>query len=165
MKPLWPIAAALCLPLAGCAVETTAPVEFTCNARTAWQNTGLFVHQGDRLIVEYEDGQWTADIRNGLAPPDGNPLTPAKTGDVLLSANRSALIGRIDDAVFLVGNAFDGVVPKDGRLFCVINTNITKSDASPFLWTYGWVTMRAQIVRAHPVCTDPPWGICLARNN
>lgn len=120
-----------CLSLTGCAVETTAPVEFTCNARGAWQNTGILVHQGDRLLIEYENGQWTADIHNGLAPPAGNPLTPAKAGDVMLTANRSALIGRVDDAVFLIGNSFDGVSPKDGRLYCVINTNITKSDASP----------------------------------
>lgn len=155
--------AALGLLLPGCAVETTAPVEFTCDAQGTWQNTGILVHQGDRLVVEYENGQWTADIRNGLAPPAGNPFTPARAGDVLPAANRSALIGRVDDSVFLIGNAFDGVIPRDGRLYCVINTTITKSDESPLLPTRGSVTMRAWVMRANPVCDDPPWGVCLSQ--
>ncbi|HLG86083.1 MAG TPA: hypothetical protein VKZ79_02690 [Alphaproteobacteria bacterium] len=160
MKPVIPILAAAWLMTAGCAVKTAGPVEFTCKAQSAWQNTGVLVHAGDRLVVEYETGEWTADIRNGLAPPAGNPLTPAKASDILPGVNRSALIGRVDDQVFLIGNAFDGVVPKDGRLYCAINTTITKSDQMPLLAADGWVTMRAWVNRAHPVCSDTVWGVC-----
>src|SRR5690348_8151279 len=109
MKSLLSILAASCLAATGCAVQTAGPVELTCKAQSAWQNTGILVHAGERLNVEYENGQWTADIRAGLAPPAGNPLTPAKASDILPSANRSALIGRVDDQVFLIGNSFDGV--------------------------------------------------------
>jgi len=161
MKSTLPIALATALATGGCAVKTAGPVEFTCKAQYAWQNTGVLVHQGDHLRVEYETGQWTADIRNGLAPPAGNPATPAREGDVLPTASRSALIGRVDDQVFLIGNAFDGVVPKDGRLFCVINTTITKSDQSALLPADGSVTMRAWVDRAHPVCSETTWGLCL----
>ena len=163
MKSVLPILAAFGLFLPGCAIEKTAPVEFTCNAQSAWQNTGILVHEGDRLLVEYENGQWTADIHNGLAPPAGNPLTPARKGDVLPAANRSALVGRVDDSVFLIGNSFDGVIPKDGRLYCVINTTITKSDQSSLLPASGAVTMRAWVTRANPLCDDPPWGVCLSQ--
>ena len=162
MKLPLPILAFACLALAGCAVETAGPVEFTCKAQSAWQNTGVLVHAGDRLVVEYETGEWTADIRNGLAPPAGNPLTPAKASDILPGVNRSALIGRVDDQVFLIGNSFDGAVPKDGRLYCAINTTITKSDQTPLLAADGWVTMRAWVNRANPVCSDKVWGVCLA---
>ena len=156
-------AAAACLTATACAVKTAGPVEFTCKAQSAWQNTGILVHTGDRLVVEYENGEWTANIRNGLAPPAGNPHTPAEASDILPSANRSALIGRVDDQVFLIGNAFDGVVPKDGRLFCAINTTITKSDQWPLLAADGWVTMRAWVNHANPVCnsSDTVWGVCL----
>ena len=150
MRTLLPIAIAAGLVLSGCAVETYAPVEFTCNAQSAWQNTGIPLHAGDRLSIDYETGLWTADIRNGLSSPAGNPHTPARAGDVLPTAVRSALVGRIGDSVFLIGSKFDGTVPSDGRLYCVINTMITKSDASALLPADGSVTMRARVSPATP---------------
>ncbi len=154
----------LCLAATGCAVKQMEPVEFTCKAARSWQNTGVMVHAGDHLSVLYENGQWTADVRSGMASPAGNPLTPGRPGDVLPAASHSALIGRVGDSVFLLGNKFDGVVPAEGRLYCVINTDISASDNAPFLLTDGSVTMRAAIVRANPVCTPgsmPIPGVCL----
>ena len=161
MKFFTPIVAVLCLIATGCVQRVMPPTEFACAANRAWQNTGLLLHPGDRLTVQYENGQWTADIRDGLTPPAGNPNTPGRPGDVLPSAPRSSLIGRVGQSVFLIGNGFDGIIPEDGRLYCVINTTITDSDGRPFLPTDGTVTMRAWITRANPVCNPKIGEICL----
>ena len=147
--------------LAGCAPSQTPPTEFTCNAAQAWQNTGMLLHEGDRLTVQYENGQWTTDVRTGLAPPAGNPHTPGSKDDILPAAPRSALLGRVGESVFAIGNSFDAVVPAQGRLYCAINTNISRADGSQYLPSEGAVTMRAWITRAKPICDDPSYGLCL----
>jgi hypothetical protein len=156
------IAATLCgLAAAGCAGSGPAPVEFTCNAAQSWQNTGILVHAGDRLTILYENGQWTADIRAGLAPPAGNPRTPGRTNDVVPAAYHSALIGRVGDQLFIIGNALDTVATVDGRLYCVINTDISAADARPFLAADGQVTMRALVIPARPACGVDNIRACL----
>jgi hypothetical protein len=61
--------------------------------------------------------------------------------------------------VFVIGNGLDATLPTDGRLYCVINTNITASDAGPFLWADGSVTMRVQVTHPPPACSaEVPQG-------
>ena len=145
----------------GCANPVTPPMEFTCKANMAWQPTGIILHPGDRLTVQYENGQWTVDTRGGFAPPAGNPHTPGLPTDILPTADRSALIGRVGDSVFLIGNAFNDDAPAEGHLYCAINNNISTSDGAPFLRTEGAVTMRAWVTRKHPACTVQLPELCL----
>ena len=149
------------MPLAACAPAQTRPIEFACNAAQSWQNTGILLHAGDRLSVEYENGQWSTDRRAGMSPPAGNPHMPGTEADILPSAPRSSLVGRVGQSVFLIGNSFDGVAPAEGRLYCAINTNITRSDGSQYYASEGKVLMRAVVTRAKPICDDPSYGLCL----
>lgn len=94
---------------------------FTVTGREKWQNTGMAVKAGNSLKIYYVDGRWTANPATGMVDANGNPAKIAKSGYTLPGKNEGALIGKVGETRFLIGNT--GTVPSGltGMLELAIN--------------------------------------------
>lgn len=93
--------------------------ELVVPAREMWVDTGIVLTKGAKLSI-HASGQWSDGSRpvrfwgpNGT----GNPW-PGTLSD---SANVDALIGKVGDATFLVGESYSGSCPQSGKLFLSMN--------------------------------------------
>ncbi|MEO8515357.1 MAG: hypothetical protein ABI426_01365 [Flavobacterium sp.] len=79
----------------------------TVQADIAWQNTGVVIAPSNTVHVNYASGLWTANpnINNGqLYNAYGNPtFIAAKSGYTMPGQNEGALIGKVGNAIFLIG--------------------------------------------------------------
>jgi hypothetical protein len=84
-----------------------------------WVDTGIELTKGAKLSI-HASGQWSdggKPIRFWGPNGSGNPW-PGALSD---AANLDALIGKVGDATFLVGESYSGSSPQSGRLFLSIN--------------------------------------------
>ena len=90
-------------------------------AQQAWVDTGVDLNAGDALTIS-ADGTWTISSGGTPVGPDGFPGPPPVVP--LSTANLAALIGKVGDAIFLVGSAYNNKTsPGTGRLYLQINDN------------------------------------------
>ena len=93
--------------------------ELMVPAREMWVDTGIVVTKGAKLSI-HASGQWS----DGSKPvrfwgPNGTGNSwPGTLSD---AANVDALIGKVGDATFLVGESYSGSCPQSGRLFLSMN--------------------------------------------
>ncbi|HCE16453.1 MAG TPA: hypothetical protein DEQ80_01205 [Anaerolinea thermolimosa] len=105
-----------------------------------WTDTGVSVHPGDHLSIEYESGFWSP-WPQGAYDALGFGGDPRCDCNVLAGASHAALIGRIDRGrPFLVGNDFAQPVGQAGRLYLGINDTRLEDNA-------GSLTVRIRITR------------------
>jgi hypothetical protein len=115
------------LPGASRAYEPTAieKFEFAVGADQGWQDTGIELQAGDRVLVVYLSGK----IRDGeedIIDGSGADYVCGHAGccEPMPEARRSALIGRVgrtDAGVFYIGNGVELPVDSGGILFLRIN--------------------------------------------
>lgn len=92
-------------------------------ATQEWQDTGITLVEGDRLIVK-ATGRWSNTNGKGSHFAGGDGF--AGTNDALAALPEvplAALLGRIGDQArpFPIGARFDGSAPQRGRLFLAMN--------------------------------------------
>jgi hypothetical protein len=93
--------------------------ELVVPAREMWVDTGIVLTKGAKLNI-YASGRWS----DGGKPvrfwgPNGTGNSwPGTLSD---AANLDALIGKVGDATFLVGESYSGSCPQSGRLFLSMN--------------------------------------------
>ena len=97
--------------------QSQARANLTVPANVEWTDTGLYVAQGDRLRIIGE-GAWSNVRENPQykGPEGWGSGVPSEHGLPL-----SALIARIGDGYFLVGDGFGGPAPATGMLFVGMN--------------------------------------------
>jgi hypothetical protein len=89
-----------------------------------WQETAISLEAGQQVRVQYLAGQWTDWL--GTVPlfgpagetyvcPYGNCCEP------LAEERKGALIGRVGDAIFLIGAAHSFTAPAGGMLYLRMN--------------------------------------------
>lgn len=122
-------------PAAKPAANAAGSFDLTVSAEKQWTDTGLDVHEGDKLTFT-SDG--TIQFGGNLAATaDGRSRGWRDLMRALPvnSAGNGALIGRIggDDATpFLVGTSRELVAPIDGRLFLGVNQLATESSTGSY---------------------------------
>lgn len=93
---------------------------YIISAKQKWVDTQIDLKQGQKISISSR-GEWS----NG----GGNPQQTGPAGFAGLFLNStlapnlplSALIGKINNSTFLIGEAFTGMTPTDGRLFLSMN--------------------------------------------
>lgn len=105
--------------------------EVTVNARAAWSDTGITVRAGQQIFFDASGRvRWGPGRQDG---PDGENNSPRNEGRPMPSRPAAALIGRIDDNVFFIGNDRDGVRVRDsGRLYLGINDDYLQDNTGSF---------------------------------
>ncbi len=120
---------ALCLAALACSgasffPSTTAYV-IDIQANQGWQDTTIRLDEGQQVQVEYLSGQWT-DWAGTLPPfgPEGEDYVcpyGRSCCEPLPDVHKGALIGRINEAVFLIGAAGSFTAPASGMLYLRMN--------------------------------------------
>jgi len=99
---------------------------FVVQSKQVWPSTNYSVKAGDRIVVTWLSGEWSANPAWGiLVNGNGNPSFPsAKTGYAMPGQPEGALVGKVGNSVFLVGNT--AVVPANlaGTLYLAINDDV-----------------------------------------
>jgi len=102
------------------------------DARSGWQDTGLRVKKGQRLSIDCS-GMWAVAPENESqrwpgTGPEGHGNHPGekihRKGDAkkeLPGVPFGALLGKVSDAIFLIGDQREIVAPAEGAFYLVIN--------------------------------------------
>ncbi len=100
--------------------------DFVVDAAQGWQATGVIVPKGALLKVQYEQGTWVYNKDRAACTAGGAAGLIAKADYALPGSPEGALVGRLGDRVFLVGEnysgAFDDLDPSE--LYLVINDDL-----------------------------------------
>ena len=114
------------LPILACFILPAGEeIEVEIAANQGWQDTGVELYSGERVLIEYLSGQaldGDAEIIDG----SGIDYICGHSGccEPIPEARRSSLIGRvgrIDDELFSIGNGREITVNKKGNLFLPSN--------------------------------------------
>lgn len=97
-------------------------------AKLGWQNTDLQVEGGSVLHVKVIGGMWTQFRSDehyfqgeGIGYICGLALPSDKCVEPLPSAGQGALIGRVSDQIFLIGNDVSVTIDAGGLLYLRMN--------------------------------------------
>jgi hypothetical protein len=93
-------------------------------ADQGWQTSEVMLQQGERFQVEYLAGTWsywTGTISPQDARGDSYTCTAASCCEPLPQARKGALIGKVGDAVFFIGNGGSFTSDMTGQLLLRIN--------------------------------------------
>ena len=105
-------------------------------AKSKWQNTNIKITAGTPASIAYVNGAWTAnpnDNNGELYGPAGNPTyISAKEGYTMPGENEGALIGKVGDSVFLVGESGDIPANLTGDLELCINDDLNAQYGAGF---------------------------------
>lgn len=119
----------------------------TVQAKSKWPDSGISIEKGDRVIVRYTGGRWTANPETGFVDANGNSEFIAKPGYTLPGANEGALCARVGESgkVVLIGD--EGQVPSDssGKLYLCINDDLNGEYGPGFSDNEGAVTVTIDI--------------------
>jgi hypothetical protein len=118
--------------------------ESQVNAAYDWQSTGIYLLQGETLSVEYSWGTWSpcalthCVYNDAWGVADGSPdLAPDSSGarstwtysdNIIMGCPHGALIGRINDYTFCVGDSYSDTVASEGYLELRINDTAIRDD-------------------------------------
>lgn len=102
---------------------TNAPVELRVYANQGWQNSGVSVNKGDKVVIVYISDLWFTDDPNGGRDASGAPnewiCGSPECHEPLYDFPKFALIGKIGDTIdFLkVGNYLEFEASSSGILY------------------------------------------------
>jgi hypothetical protein len=101
-------------------------IPYTVYAAQKWQGTGVYVQPGQSLLVAWLNGEWTSNPAWGFnVNGRGNPALPnAKPGYAMPGVPEGALVGMIQNNVFLVGNWSKTPSQMSGQLYLTINDDL-----------------------------------------
>lgn len=92
-------------------------------AAKKWQKTGIRITKDEKAIVSRQSGTWCINPSQGNCDADGIPII-GKEGYTLKGAREGALIGKVGNSVFCLGN--HGETPKgvEGELELCANDDM-----------------------------------------
>lgn len=100
---------------------------FTVAATKPWMETGVETSDNGGIEIKYITGKWTCNPQvdgGALYGPEGLRGYIAKDGYALPGLAEGALVGRVDNHVFLVGNQFSVSLPTTGEIELCINDDL-----------------------------------------
>ncbi|MFW2372689.1 MAG: hypothetical protein ACN4GM_06165, partial [Gammaproteobacteria bacterium] len=121
----------------------------TVEANVAWQNTGINISATEAGVISYKDGLWTAnpnDNGGNLYNANGNPVyIDAKAGYTLPGVNEGALIGKVGDRIFLIGENASIPAGVSGVIELCINDDLTGEYGSGLTDNQGSIAVTINI--------------------
>lgn len=106
----------------------TPPPFISIMADKKWQTTGVKLTPDRQAKISYVGGFWTAnpnDNRGSLYGASGNPTyINAKEGYTMPNKNEGALIGKVGDQIFFIGDGATTPVGASGTLSICINDDL-----------------------------------------
>lgn len=137
---------------------------FTVSAMVRWADTGLVIDDTmSDIRLSATASQWTANPATGLVGPRGNPAYTARPGYSLPGDKEGLLVGKVGDALFVVGQG-TGVAPGvTGRLYLSINDDLHGEYGRGFVDNTGSieVTISLTATVAEPVRRPRPRAVSL----
>jgi hypothetical protein len=134
--------------LAGCVFDygTAGPVAVAehatvkVSAAEAWNDTGVDLSPGDRLILDYASGEWSP-WPGGSYDAIGYGGDPRCDCNVLQGVSHAALLAQVGEAEpIFVGKHYAHVVGEGGRLYLGINDTRLEDNS-------GWIFVRLEVWR------------------
>ena len=102
--------------------EATGPQMVFVDARTRWTDTGIFVNQGDVIMLNAQGSVQLSDTASDMAAPAGARSGRLAANSPLPQDLAGALIGRIGDGTpFGIGDSRQITAPGTGQLFFGVN--------------------------------------------
>lgn len=100
--------------------------DFVVDATKDWQATGVIVPKGAHLNIEYEEGTWVYNKDRNPCTASGVVGLIAKADYALPGSPEGALVGRLGERVFLVGENYDETFDDldQAELYLVINDDL-----------------------------------------
>lgn len=135
-------------PIAACNFKVP-PSNFTIDASKKWQKTGIVMNAHTTGTIRYADGVWTANSEDNdgvLYDANGNPTyINAKSGYTMPNKNEGALIGKVGETIFLIGN--DSTIPLGvaGELELCINDDLNGEYGAGLTDNKGAVNVKISI--------------------
>lgn len=118
-------------------------------AKSKWQNTNIKITSGNPATISYINGEWTAnpnDNNGKLYGPNGNPnYIKAKPGYTMPNENEGALIGKVGDSIFLVGESCTIPSNLTGYLELCINDDLNGEYGAGFTDNLGIMVVQVSI--------------------
>jgi len=105
----------------GARTVPTTGTRITVDARQRWVDTGLFVERGDVILFDASGDVRLSNNGNDVAGPAGAHSGRRAPQAPLASQLAGALIGRIGETEFAIGNQASMTAPASGRLFLGVN--------------------------------------------
>ncbi len=104
----------------------------TVYANREWQETGMFVIEGERIRIQYSSGKWSWACCDSSTYVDANGIigSASYSDNVILACNHSALIAQVANSRFCVGTGSSQVVSHSGWIELRINDRVTGDNAS-----------------------------------
>lgn len=103
-------------------LDARSPKTFEVRATMGWQDTGMYLQQGENVEIKYQSGRWSAsgDFLFGAEGRDWEPLD--WPDNVLKGYRHGSLIGKVGDGTpFYVGAGVVVKADRPGNLFLRIN--------------------------------------------
>lgn len=122
------------------ASQKLEPRLFEVRADQAWNDTGIFLEQGDLLIIRYVSGFWSP-WSGGAFDAIGSGGDPDCDCNVIKGVSHAALIGKVgaDGLPFFVGENFRQRMGETGMLYLGINDmRITDNSGSLLVQVEVW---------------------------
>lgn len=124
-------------------------IPVTCRADIRWQNTGILIQAGATTSLRFLQGSWTANPNtNGGAfyGPTGIPQgIPAQSGYTMPGQNEGALIGKVGDTIFLIGEGVTIPSNLSGHLELCINDDLNRKYGAGLTDNLGSIEMTVDI--------------------
>jgi hypothetical protein len=118
--------------------------DFPVDATKAWQATGVIVPKGAQLNIKYQAGTWVYNSDRPACGAGGVTGLIAKQDYALPGAPEGALIGRLGDRTFLVGENYSETIndPDPAELNLVINDDLMHEYGAGLADNRGSITVR-----------------------
>lgn len=125
-------------------------IPVTCQADIRWQNTGILIQAGVTTSLRYAKGSWTANPNtNGgeLYGPSGVPQgISAPDGYTMPGQNEGALIGKVGDTIFLIGEGMTIPTNLSGHLELCINDDLDAKYGSGLTDNIGSIELALDMI-------------------
>jgi hypothetical protein len=93
----------------------------TVPATAQWFDTGYEVKSGQHLRIEYKSGTWTNKTGSNLVDGRGKSGYEKKSQLLVPSSELAALVAKVGNRSFHVGNFYEGTSGGDGHLYLSLN--------------------------------------------
>lgn len=131
-------------PIPACNFDVP-PSDFNIIANKKWQSTGIQIIPSTQATISYTDGTWTANPHDNGGQcynAAGNPrFIPAKEGYTMPGADEGALIGKVGETVFLIGNGATTPAGLSGLLELCINDDLNGTYGAGFTDNEGSINV------------------------
>jgi len=112
--------------------DTYATIDLTFEvfANQNWQNTGIYLHSGNNVKINYLSGKWTywsgeINLHDANGPYEeyicSDYIEATSCVEPIPDYNKGALIGRVNEQLFKIGNNFTFSIFSNGNLELRIN--------------------------------------------